>query len=117
MLLTQLQPNIEKDLCQRFLWVCPRPTVTFGQLQHINDKLSSSIGEGIVLFCFNAIFLQIASLMSDLWVPNKTIRKWVLPRRSADSVADVQEMVLGHFQQKYDEVQTMIMKIGCMDEL
>ena len=52
--------------------------------------------------------------MSDLWVSDKTIRKWLLPRRSVDSESDVQEMLCGHFQQKYD---AMIMKIGCMDEL
>ena len=40
--------------------------------------------------------------MSDLWVSDKTIRKWLLPRRSVDSESEVQEMLCGHFQQKYD---------------
>ena len=51
--------------------------------------------------------------MSDLWVPDKTIRKRVLPRCSVDSEGEVQEMLCSHFQQ-YD---AMIVKIGCTDEL
>ena len=31
--------------------------------------------------------------------------------------SDVQEMMCGHFQQKYDVIQEKIMAIGCMDEL
>ena len=50
-------------------------------------------------------------------VSDKTIWKWLLPRRSVDSESEVQEMLCGNFQQKYDAVQAMIMKIGCMDEL
>ena len=34
-----------------------------------------------------------------------------------ESESEVQEMLCGHFQQKYDAMQAMIMKIGCMDEL
>ena len=34
-----------------------------------------------------------------------------------DSESEVQEMLCGNFQQKYDAVQAMIMNIGCMDEL
>ena len=58
----------------------------------------------------------LAGLMSDLWVPDKTVRKWVLPRRPVGA-SEVQEMVCGHFQKKYDKVQGMIQQIGCMDEL
>lgn len=58
-----------------------------------------------------------ARLMSDIWVPDKTVRKWVLPRRPVDGENDVQEMMCSHFQQKYDTIQGMIMRIGCMDEL
>ena len=50
-------------------------------------------------------------------VSDKTIWRWLLPRRSVDSESEVQEMLCGHFQQKYDAVQAMIIKIGCMDEL
>ena len=46
-----------------------------------------------------------AYLMSDLWVSDKTIRKWLLPRRSVDSESEVQEMLCGHFQQNYDAVR------------
>ena len=54
--------------------------------------------------------------MSCVWINEKTVRQWVLPRRPVGG-SDVQEMACGHFQQKYDQVQTMIRKIGCMDEL
>jgi len=55
-------------------------------------------------------------LMSKLWTPDKTVRKWILPRRAAGG-SEVEEMVCGHFQKKYDAVQGMIHDIGCMDEL
>ena len=61
-----------------------------------------------------------ACLMSEVWVPDKTIRKWLLPRRPVGETgegSDVQEMMCGHFQKKYDAIQGMIMKIGGMDEL
>ena len=54
--------------------------------------------------------------MNNVWVPDKSVGKWKLPRRPV-SGNEVQEMACGHFQQKYDRVQGMIMKIGCMDEL
>ena len=55
--------------------------------------------------------------MSTIWVPDKTVRKWLLPRRAVGGENDVQEMMCGHFQKKYDNIQGMIMRIGCMDEL
>ena len=55
--------------------------------------------------------------MSEIWVPDRTVRKWVLPRRPVGEGSDVQEMMCGHFQKKYDTIQEMIMTIGCMDEL
>lgn len=67
----------------------------------------------------NVNFTSIASLMSEIWRPDKSVRKWVLPRRPVGTMGtnDVQEMMCGHFQHKYDAIQDMIMKIGCMDEL
>ena len=59
-----------------------------------------------------------AGLMRDLWVNDKRVRKWVLPRKSVDGDNDsVQLMGCGHFQKKYDKVQILIQQIGCMDEL
>ena len=59
--------------------------------------------------------------MSSLWVSDKRIRKWILPRRSVDGDDDEDEgvhvMACGHFQKKYDRVQGMIQQISCMDEL
>ena len=44
--LIELQSNVEKGLCQRFLWLCPKATfVKFDQLQKIDDVFSTSIGE------------------------------------------------------------------------
>ena len=54
--------------------------------------------------------------MSDVWVADKSVQKWVLPRRPVGD-GDVQEMGCGHFQKKYDKVQKMILQVGCMDEL
>ena len=56
--------------------------------------------------------------MRDLWVSNKQVRKWVLPRSTDDdSDQGVQVMGCGNFQKKYDEVQVFIQQIGCVDEL
>ena len=49
--------------------------------------------------------------MRDLWVSDKQVWKWVLPRRSTDDDSDqegVQVMGCGHFQKKYDKVQVLI---------
>ena len=54
--------------------------------------------------------------MSELWVADKSVRKWILPRRPIGE-SDVQVMACGHFQRKYDKVQGMIQQVGCMDEL
>lgn len=59
-----------------------------------------------------------AGLMRDLWVNDKRVRKWVLPRRSINGDSEgVQEMGFGHFQKKYNKIQVLIQQIGCMDEL
>ena len=37
--------NMEKGLCQRFLWCVPKPTpVAFEELQKVNQEFSASIG-------------------------------------------------------------------------
>ena len=44
--LIELQSNVEKGLCQRFLWLSPKATfVKFDQLQEIDESFSSTIGE------------------------------------------------------------------------
>lgn len=57
--------------------------------------------------------------MSAIWVNDKRIREWILPRRSVDEDSDdgVHVMARGHFQKRYNQVQGMIQKIGCMDDL
>ena len=38
--------NIEKGLCQRLLWLVPKPTSTpFDDLQCVNKEFTTSIGE------------------------------------------------------------------------
>lgn len=38
--------NIEKGLCQRFIWLVPCPTpVPFAELQPIDSEFTASIGE------------------------------------------------------------------------
>ena len=40
--LIELQSNVEKGLCQRFLWFCPKATfVKFDQLQQIDASFST----------------------------------------------------------------------------
>ena len=43
--LIELQPNVEKGLCQRFLWLVPQPTLEkFDQLQKVDVDFISGIG-------------------------------------------------------------------------
>lgn len=43
--LIELQANVEKGLCQRFLWLCPKASfVKFDQLQQIDDTFSTAVG-------------------------------------------------------------------------
>ena len=53
-------------------------------------------------FCYIHInsIITLARLMSEIWVPDKTIWTWLLPRRPFGGDSDVQEMVCGHFQKK-----------------
>ena len=76
-----------------------------------------TVGYCMIVSFYILIFL--AGLMSDLWVSDKSVRKWILPRRAVGAVGSdgVQVMGCGHFQKKYDQIQRMISQIGCMDEL
>ena len=43
--LIELQSNVEKGLCQRFLWVVPEPTIAkFDQLQEVDTDFVETIG-------------------------------------------------------------------------
>ena len=45
--------NVEKGLCQRFLWLVPQPCFDqFDQLQRVDEGFISSIGKDI-LFCID----------------------------------------------------------------
>lgn len=40
------QANVEKGLCQRFLWLVPKPTsVAFEDLKHVDTNFSTAIGK------------------------------------------------------------------------
>jgi len=44
--LIELQSNVEKGLCQRFLWLFPQPTIVkFEQLQQVNADFVTTIGK------------------------------------------------------------------------
>ena len=44
--LIEVPQNIEKGLCQRFLWICLKPLmVRFEELQSVNADFSASIGK------------------------------------------------------------------------
>ena len=45
-ILIEQQSNVEKGLCQRFLWIVPKPTiVTFDQLRQVDTGFTAAIGE------------------------------------------------------------------------
>lgn len=128
--------SVEKGLCQRFLWVVPEPCFdAFDQLQHVSKDFISTMGECSILFynspTVNDKQIIIAHLLSCLWVNGKHVRTWMLPRRPADNSEvqpsegpsasqedhEVQVMGCGHFQHKFDQIQTSLKQIGVMDEL
>ena len=44
--LIEIQANVEKGLCQRFLWIAPEPaTVSFNELQQVDREFSTALGE------------------------------------------------------------------------
>ena len=44
--LIEQQSNVEKGLCQRFLWIVPKPTIVkFDQLQQVDARFVSAIGK------------------------------------------------------------------------
>ena len=50
--LIELQPNVEKGLCQRFLWLVSQPTLKkFDQLQKVDDDFVSRIGKALIHCC------------------------------------------------------------------
>lgn len=43
--LVEVQANVEKGLCQRFLWIVPKPAaVPFSKLQQVDKDFSATIG-------------------------------------------------------------------------
>ena len=43
--LIEILSDVEKGLCQRFLWLVPQPTaVSFEKLQKVDQEFSTSIG-------------------------------------------------------------------------
>ena len=52
--LIEIQANVEKGPCQRFLWLVPQPTaVPFERLQKVDEEFSTSIG--ILHKCYQAV--------------------------------------------------------------
>ena len=46
--LIEIPSNVEKGVCQRFLWLVPKPTtVSFEKLQRVNQDFATSIGISI----------------------------------------------------------------------
>lgn len=44
--LVDVQANVEKGLCQRFLWLVPEPNlVTYEQMCKVNEEFTTGIGE------------------------------------------------------------------------
>ncbi len=97
--LIEIQANVEKGLCQRFLWIAPQPaTVSFNELQQVDQEFSTALGKQ----CPFNMYIQ---LMRALWVQDHQVRKWILARPCEI------------FRAKYDTVQEQIRQISCMDDL
>lgn len=48
--LIEIQVNVEKGLCQRFLWVVPKPApIPFDKLQQVDREFSTGIGMNAAL--------------------------------------------------------------------
>ena len=46
--LIEMAQNIEKGLCQQFLWLAPKPvTVAFDDLEQVDSQFSASVGKKI----------------------------------------------------------------------
>ena len=46
--LIEMAQNVEKGLCQRFLWLAPKPvTVAFDDLKQVDSQFSASVGKKI----------------------------------------------------------------------
>ena len=53
--LIEILSNVEKCLCQRFLWLVPQPTaVSFEKLQKVDQEFSTSIGT-IICTCMKYV--------------------------------------------------------------
>lgn len=47
--LIEVPQNVEKGLCQRFLWLAPKPvTVAFDDLQQVDSQFSASVGKKLI---------------------------------------------------------------------
>ncbi len=113
------QPNIEKGLCQRFLWLVPKPnSILFEDFQHVDGEFFTAMGK--YTYCspqygmhtqlkkcpkLHAQNLSTVALMASLWAPDARFNKWILPRPCEI------------FKSKYNTVNTQITAISCADDL
>ena len=101
--------NSDKGLCQRFLWLVPKPVaVSFEQLQQVNKDFCTSIG----MFSLSTsvapvlnVILFLEGLMATMWRDSEHIRHWTLKRSCVT------------FKDKYDAVKDQLLDISCFDDL
>jgi len=110
--LIEAPSNIEKGVCQRFLWVFPKPTPTkFDKLQAIDETFSNSIGKGRMYLHLNMViqffnfFICTVNLMVAQWKPSKDIQRWTLSKDTSI------------YQKKYDEIIEDLDKLSYDDML
>ena len=120
--LIELQANIEKGLCQRFLWVVPKPVaIPLDELQQVDREFSTAIGKKAPLCVLvdASLYLMLrhdynhtsfmcnashtVGLMSSLWKPNHSIM--ILPRP------------IETFRQRHASILQQITTVSCMDLL
>jgi len=100
--------NIEKGLCQRFLWLAPEPvTSSFESLGKVNPGFTATISKCLHawnVYKFTESY-HVVGLVSTMWACNTNTRMWKVKKPCKD------------FQEKYDSVQEQLVKISCVDDL
>ena len=115
-----------RRVCQRFLWVIPKPVaIPLDELHQVDREFSTAIGKKAALcvlvrislhstlgmiydytsFMSNASMIHTVGLMSSLWTLNCSIRKWVL------------QQPFEIFRQKHKSILQQITTVSCMDNL
>ena len=91
--LIEAPANIEKGVCQRFLWVFPKPTPTkLKDLNPIDETFTAKIGKQMQKMKLLYFHVYTVNLIEAQWKPNEDVQRWTLPKDNKI------------YQTKYDEI-------------